>query len=71
MFSEIVNRLLQSRRKTLARAFEVAWGRAEARLVLEKLRLDPALRPGELAVADFVRIANVFTSYGAQRATPP
>ena len=71
VFSEVVNRLLQSRRKTLARAFEVAWGRAEARLVLEKLRLDPALRPGELAVADFVRIANVFTSYGAEQATPP
>jgi len=64
-FSQVVNRLFQNRRKTLAHALRLGWGRDCERLVLEKLGLDPDARPGELGLAEFVKIANALTPNGA------
>ena len=69
VFCEVVSKLLQSRRKTLAHALEIGWGHAKAKLVLGRVHSDPALRPGRLDVADFVRIADVLASDAPDTAT--
>ena len=68
-FSEVVNKLFQSRRKTLARALEQGWGRESARKVLDTLGLDRAQRPERLSLEDFIRIADVLSGALPMRAT--
>ena len=58
-FIEVVSKLFQSRRKTLGRAMELAWGRDVAQRLLGEAQLDRSLRPGNLTPAQFVRLADV------------
>ena len=60
-FSEVVNRLFQSRRKTLSRALVVGWGKDRSRQVLEDTSIDPRLRPESLTTAQFISIAKALT----------
>jgi 16S rRNA (adenine1518-N6/adenine1519-N6)-dimethyltransferase len=56
-FCATVHRLFIGRRKTLTRSLRDGWGRDVARRVPEELGMDPKIRPGMLAVADFEAIA--------------
>ena len=69
VFSEVVNKLLQNRRKTLSHALQLGWGRAKTQLVLDTLQIDPALRPGRLTVDGFVRIADALASHAPNEAS--
>ncbi|MDP6439822.1 MAG: 16S rRNA (adenine(1518)-N(6)/adenine(1519)-N(6))-dimethyltransferase RsmA [Candidatus Brocadiia bacterium] len=57
VFSRVVNKLLQNRRKGLGRALEMGWGKDVAGAVLGRLGLERAIRPDQLAPGDFIRIA--------------
>jgi len=58
-FKLAVHKLFQSRRKTLARALRIQCGRDVARCVLDQTGLAETARPGELAIGDYVAIADV------------
>ncbi len=70
-FAEAVNRLFQNRRKTLARALRIGWGRARAEAVLERLELEASVRPDKLALRDFVQVADALTATGGEAASCP
>lgn len=57
-FTKAVRKLFQFRRKTLRKALKIWLGKKEARPVLDRTRLDPAMRVEALAVDDFVAVAN-------------
>src|SRR4030042_1613907 len=59
VFSDVVGKLFQHRRKTLRRAMELAWGRDIALHLLSKTQIDAKLRPDKVAPAEFVRLADV------------
>ncbi|KPK62893.1 MAG: hypothetical protein AMK73_05540 [Planctomycetes bacterium SM23_32] len=56
-FTATVGRLFSARRKTLANALRAGWHPETADRVLEGLRLDGRMRPGELSTAQFEAIA--------------
>jgi 16S rRNA (adenine1518-N6/adenine1519-N6)-dimethyltransferase len=58
-FVSVVNRLMQSRRKTLGRALSIGWGNDVRDKVLERTGLPGRIRPGKLGIGNFVEIANV------------
>jgi 16S rRNA (adenine1518-N6/adenine1519-N6)-dimethyltransferase len=58
MFSQAVNKLFQSRRKTLSRALKIGWGDDVAGKVIRDVSLEPTRRPDTLTVAEFVSIAD-------------
>lgn len=62
VFCEVVNKLLQNRRKALSHALQIGWGRTRARQVLELVQAEGGLRPEALGVAEFVRIADALAS---------
>jgi len=58
-FVEVVSKLFQQRRKTLARALALGWDKAVAQAALDRTGLDGKVRSGNLNVAEFVRLADV------------
>jgi len=63
-FCEVVNGLLQSRRKSMGRALQMKWGRQVADAVIESLGMDRLRRPDALAPEEFVRIADAIEAAG-------
>jgi len=59
LFREVVNVLFQNRRKTLRHALHIGWADATAHRILQGTNLPQQVRPEELAVEDFVSIANL------------
>jgi len=65
LFSEVVRRLMQGRRKGVGRTLESGWGRQLARGVLEGLGIERLIRPERLSPEDFARISNALYEAGA------
>ena len=58
LFSEVARKLFQNRRKTLARALSLGWGKEKATAALEKARLEPICRPDSLRIGDLLTLAD-------------
>jgi 16S rRNA (adenine1518-N6/adenine1519-N6)-dimethyltransferase len=62
VFSDVVNRLMQSRRKTLRRGLVIGWDKKVRNAVLQKSELSEKIRPDKLTIEDFVDIANIIVA---------
>ncbi len=64
VFQRVVQKLFQSRRKTIYKGISLAWDKPTSRRVLDRLGWEGRRRPARLCVDEFVELSNAINAVG-------